>query len=84
MAQYILLETTSQPALVLREIVWPPDLEDRSALRRLAVTDVTDGDDGGPKWTAEADAVRILDDVGKERLRYTRVDHMRELYTSWS
>jgi hypothetical protein len=45
---------------------------------------VTDGDDGGPKWTAEADAVRILDDVGKERLRYTRVDHMRELYTSWS
>jgi hypothetical protein len=80
-AQYILTETTTQPALVLREIVWPPNLEDRSALRRLAVTD---SDDGGPKWTAEADAVRILDDVGKERLRYTRVDYMRELYTSWS
>jgi hypothetical protein len=80
-AQYILLETTSQPALVLREIVWPPNLEDRSALRRLAVTD---GDDRGPKWTVEADAVRILDDVGKERLRYTRFDHVRELYISRS
>jgi hypothetical protein len=80
-AQYILLETTSQPALVLREIVWPPDLEDRSALRRLAVTD---SDDRGPMRTAEADAIRIIDDVGNERLRCTRFDHMRELYTSRS
>jgi hypothetical protein len=40
-AQYILTETTTQPALVLREIVWPPNLEDRSALRRLAVTDLS-------------------------------------------
>ena len=65
-AQYILTETTTQPALVLREIVWPPNWEDRSALRRLVVTD--------EKWTAVADAVRILDDAGEERLRYTHVE----------
>ena len=74
-AQYILIETTTTPALVLREIVWPPNLEDLSKLRKLAVTE-SDGRE--PKWTAEADAVRILDDTGKERLRYTRFDYMRE------
>jgi hypothetical protein len=74
-AQYILIETTTTPALVLREIVWPPNLEEISKLRMLAVTD---SDGGEPKWTAEADAVRILDDRGKERLRYTRFDYLRE------
>jgi hypothetical protein len=69
-AQYILTETTTQPALVLREIVWPPNWEDRSALRRLVVTD--------EKWTAVADAVRILDDAREERLRYTHVEFESE------
>jgi hypothetical protein len=74
-AQYILIETTTTPALVLREVVWPPNLEDISKLRRLAVTE-SDGTE--PHWTAEADAVRILDETGKERLRYTRFDYMSE------
>ncbi len=74
-AQYILIETATQPAFVLREIVWPPDLEDRHELRRLAVTD---GEGKGPKWTAEADAVRVLDGTRQERLRYTRLDFLRE------
>ena len=65
-----MMETPTQPAFVIREIVWPPKLEDRSALRRLAVTD--------EKWTALADAVRILDDAGDERLRYTHSDFENE------
>jgi hypothetical protein len=72
--QYILLETSTNPVFVLREILWPPNFEDRSALRKLAVTD----SDRGPKLTVEADVVRILDDARKERLRYTRFDYMRE------
>jgi len=74
-AQNILTETATQPVFVLREIIWPPDLEDRHALRRLAVTDK---DGKGPKWTVEADAVRVLDGARRERLRYTRVDFLRE------
>jgi hypothetical protein len=73
--QYILIETATQPVFVLREILWPPDLEDRHELRRLAVTD---SDGTGPKWTAEADAVRVLDYARQERLRYTRLDFLRE------
>jgi hypothetical protein len=69
-AQYILTETATQPALVLREIVWPPNWEDKSTLRRLAVT--------GERWTAVADAVRILDEAGEERLRYTHFDFRDE------
>jgi hypothetical protein len=68
--QFLLTETPTQAALVLKEIVWPPNLEDRSALRGLAVTD--------EKWTAVADAVRVLDDVGEERLRYTHFDFKNE------
>jgi hypothetical protein len=73
--QYIQLETLTNPVLVLREILWPRNLEDRSALRKLAVID-SDGE--GAKWTIEADAVRILDEAGKERLRYTRFDYESE------
>ena len=73
--QYILIETATQPVFVLREILWPPDLEDRDELRGLAVTD---SDGTGPKWTAEADAVRVLDYARQKRLRYTRLDFLRE------
>jgi hypothetical protein len=51
-AQYILIETATEPVFVLREIVWPPDLEDRHELRRLAVaTGMAKGQSGQPKRT---------------------------------
>lgn len=51
----------------LKEILWPPNLEDISALRRLAVIKES--------WTAVADAIRIHDEAGEERLRYTYLDY---------
>ena len=74
-AQYIRMRTTTQLPVVVKEAPWPSGAVSRSDLRRLAVR----GDGDRLEWSAEAEAVRVLDDHGEEIARYSYFDYQDEV-----